>query len=221
MSHTQKSAYYQELKAAGVKLDKTYQQYTTEELGAAIEALRALPEYVQPEAFPPEPDVEQREELPGERVHTGFEEEPLFIDEEGKEWYQVEVRKPSFPKPRGRRVLTYIDTGTVTKVAQSGQYTETFEVAGEGKRQGEIKITLPSYQVGIYKSPIYPFKIHCYNGNEGFDLEEVELYYGAADLVPEGVKRIYIENDLCYDIPTTVRAIQAEYRRNQLNNKGA
>ena len=83
-------------------------------------------------------------------------------------------------------------------------------------KPAEVKITLPSYQVGIYKDPRFPFKIHCYNGREGFNLFEVQRYYGGAELVPEECKRVYIENDLCYDVRTVIRAIQSEHRQLQL-----
>jgi len=157
------------------------------------------------------------DELPGQRLNQVGEDEPLFTDELGRTWYQVEVLKPAMPKPRGRRVLTYIDTGVEQQSTKAGEYVETFEVAGSGPgRTAEIKITLPSYQVGIYKDPRFPFKIHTYNGNQGFDLYEVQNFYGGAELVPAECKRIYVENDLCYDIRTVVRAIETEYRQQQL-----
>jgi hypothetical protein len=159
-------------------------------------------------------------EMPGQRLNTQAKDEVIRVDENGRQWLQEEVRKPAYPKPRGRRVLKYIDTGVEKQAAQNGEYVETFEVAGN--RAGvpaEVKITLPSYQVGIYKDPRLPFKVHCYNGNEGFDMADVENYYGGVELVPEKVKRIYIENDLCYDIRSVVRAISDEHRHLQLTGK--
>jgi hypothetical protein len=82
-----------------------------------------------------------------------------------------------------------------------------------------VKITLPSYQVGIYKDPRFPFKIHTYNGREGFNLFEVEHYYGGSELVPATCKRVYIENDLCYDVRSVIQSIQNEYRQLQLMGK--
>jgi hypothetical protein len=103
-----------------------------------------------------------------------------------------------------------METGVRTETVQAGEYVETFEVAGnEVSRPAEVKITLPSYQVGIYTDPRFPFKIHCYDGREGFDFAEVQAYYGGSALVPDSCKRIYIENDLCYDIRSVVRTIQA------------
>jgi hypothetical protein len=61
--------------------------------------------------------------------------------------------------------------------------------------------------------------VHVYNDKQGFDLFEVQKYYGGAELVPTEIKRIYVENVLCYDIRTTVRAIQSEFRQLQLQQK--
>jgi hypothetical protein len=84
----------------------------------------------------------------------------------------------------------------------------------------EARITMPSYQVGIYIDPRFKhFKIHTYQGNNGFDLHDVHDFFGGAELVPEDIKRIYVENDLCYDIRSVVRSISSEFRRLQLMGK--
>jgi len=159
-------------------------------------------------------------EMAGERLNTQPDEEPIRVDDEGRVWFQEEIRKPAYPKPRGRRVLTYLDPGVEQQSIRVGDYVETFEVAGTGQpRTAEVRITLPSYQVGCYRDPRFPFKVHTYNGAQGFDLFEVQDYYGGAELVPGDVKRIYIENVLCYDIRTVVRAIETEYRTLQLAGK--
>jgi hypothetical protein len=159
-------------------------------------------------------------ELPGQRQNSKAEDEPIRIDEQGRVWYQEEVLKPAFPKPRGRRVLKYMESGSRVETVKNGDYVESFEVAGdEVLRSAEIKITLPSFQVGVYKDPRFPFKIHTYSGNQGFDLFEVQDYYGGSEMVPNEVKRVYVENVLCYDIRSTVRAIQTEYRQLQLARK--
>lgn len=159
-------------------------------------------------------------ELPGQRLNTHKPDDVIRVDEFGRKWHQEEVRKPAYPKPRGRRILKYMETGVRTETVQAGDYVETFEVAGnEASRPAEVKITLPSYQVGIYTDPRFPFKIHCYDGREGFDFEEVRAYYGGAELVPDSCKRIYVENELCYDIRSVVRTIQAEHRHLQLTGK--
>lgn len=168
----------------------------------------------------PQPRAADPNEMPGQRLNTKAEDEPIRVDEQGRLWFQEEVRKPAYPKPRGRRVLKYLDTGVRTETVQNGEYVETFEVAGQGEaRPAEVKITLPSYQVGIYKDPRFPFKIHTYDGRSGFDLFEVQKYYGGSELVPPSIKRVYIENDLCYEIRSTIQTIQAEHRQLQLTGR--
>lgn len=254
MSHEDKSALYQELKAAGVQFDKHYRDYTTEELAAAVDRLHSLqaeeagetepamswdefqeataPDTVTlPDNYPlPEgppssgppmeallPEKRQPYGSPdteaGLRLNTAAEGEVIRVDENGFEWYQDEVRKPAMPTPRRRRVLHYTDPGTKVETVLNGQYIETFEVAGDGRRESEVKITLPSFQVGIYKDPRFPFRIHIYNEVRGFDLFEVQNFYGGADMVPTEINRMYVETVLCYDIRTTIRAIEAEARR--------
>ena len=229
---SQKSELYNQLKNSGKPLSTSYALYTVDQLEAEL-AFHGVP---QPEVAADRRDdtVEMEpvqkpsipvakadpEELPGQRLNTQDKDEPIRVDEQGRLWYQEEVAKPSYPKPRGRRVLKYIETGVETKSVKNGEYVETFEVAGVGAgRPAEVKITLPSYQVGIYKDPRFPFKIHCYGGREGFDLFEVQKYYGGSELVPEEIKRVYIENDLCYDVRTVIRAIQNEHRQMQLTGR--
>lgn len=161
------------------------------------------------------------EEFAGQRQNTNPNAlEPIRTDEQGRVWYQEEVLKPAYAKPRGRRVLQYNDSGVEKRTVKTGDFTESFEVAGTGPaRVSEVKITLPSYQVGIFKDPRFPFRVHTYAGNNGFDLFEVQEFYGGAELVPAEIKRIYVENVLCYDIRTTVRAIETEARQLQLQNR--
>jgi hypothetical protein len=234
-----KSDLYNQRKASGVPLTTSYAMYTIEQLQAELGSMpqteveevspvvdEPLPALELPDVeikqAPPRAPVAQAdpEEMPGQRLNTKPEDEPIRVDEQGRMWFQEEVRKPAYPKPRGRRVLKYLETGVETKTVQNGEYVETFEVAGVGAgKPAEVKITLPSYQVGIYKDPRFPFKIHTYNGRDGFDLFEVQDYYGGAELVPEECKRVYIENDLCYDVRTVIRAIQNEHRQLQLTGR--
>ena len=160
-------------------------------------------------------------EMAGERLNSKAPEDIIFVDEQGRSWLQKEVLKPAFPRPRGRRVLRYNDPGVVKKTEKEGQYTETFEVAGDPRNAtpAEIKITLPSYQVGIYRDPRFPFKVVTYNGNSGFDRLEVEAYYGGAELVAPVAKRTYVENVLCYDMRSVIRAINEEFRQMQLSGR--
>lgn len=175
-------------------------------------------EKVDPVATPaPAPAPSQRDLMAGRDTN----EEVVRVDEEGRQWLQEEVLKPAFPKPRGRRVLRYNDPGVKKATAKDGDYTETFEVAGDPKNAtpSEIKITLPSYQVGIYRDKRFPFKVVTYNGKSGFDRQEVEAYYGGAELVPPTAKRTYVENVLCYDMRSVIRAINEEYRALQLSGR--
>jgi hypothetical protein len=234
-----KSELYAQLKARGTP-SKHYREYTVEELKSLLEAPPEAPrsyadvmqeleeEGIYGEPSPPEDDPGRNTlrsntpdpgELPGQRANRQGEG-PIRVDELGREWYQEEVRKPAYPKPRGRRVLTYLETGVKTETVKVGEYVETFEIAGQDPgRPAEIKITLPSYQVGIYKDPRFPFKVHTYNGRSGFDLFEVHEFYGGAELVPPTCKRIYIENDLCYDMRSVINTITAEHRQLLLTGK--
>lgn len=249
MSQAEKSAYYRELKEAGVAFSRPYREYTTDELRAAVLKLRAqqpqpepetpaeadwpMPDWNEPEPAPraePKPAPKQppapprtstpREQYAAQRAYQPNEEQPLRTDPEtGFIWYREEVQKPAFPKPRARRKLTYVDPGVKVQTAVADKFIESFEVAGNENRTGEVRITMPSYQVGVYKDPRYPFKIHVYNGTKGFDLFDVQKFYGGADLVPTDIKRMYVENDLCYDIRTVIRSIQSEYRDQQLGGQ--
>ena len=233
-----RSELWHSLKEAGLT-DRPYVNYKTPELQALYDQNIALSGVVNPELYPEVPVLEAAETrlaaapepptrysppvvvLPdtvaGLRTNTHSLDEPLRVDENGILWFQDEVRKPAFPKPRGRRVLKYDDPGVKTVKVKSGQFTESFEMPGDGVgRPSEARITMPSYQVGIYKDPRLPFKIAVYNDQRGFDLFEVQKYYGGRDLVPSDIKRVYIENVLCYDIRTVVRAIETEYRERVL-----
>lgn len=186
----------------------------------------APPPPVQQEAPKPEPKLPAQGLDPsvhaGVTLNTHTEDEPIKVDENGVAWYQIEVQKPGYAKPRGRRVLRSMDAGVVQQtITTSDGYTETFEIPGDPahKQQTETKVTLPSFQTGIFKAPGMPFKIHIYQGNRGFDWEDVNKYYGGPDLVPDTVKRTYVSSDLCYDLTTTIRAIQDEYRERVLKKE--
>lgn len=183
-----------------------------------------------PEAKPepkPKPEPEPKPVLIGgldPREHAGVqqnavaEDEVIEIDEHGNRWYQREVNKPGYAKPRGRRILRYEDPGVKIEHIKVGDYVETFEVAGDPKtaRPAEVKITLPSYQTGIYQPPNMPFRVHTYQGARGFNMRDVQKYYGGRDLVPSTIKRTYVSTDLCYDIQSTIRTIENEYRERVL-----
>lgn len=230
MSSHRKSQLFNQLKAAGLTPSTSYAKYTMQQMEAELEAAGIpIPPPEPPRVIDPpvldgpapvrasQPDPN---ELPGQRLNTNSLDEVIRVDEAGRKWHQEEVRKPAYPKPRGRRVLTYLDTGVRTETVKNGEYVETFEVSGEqAERPAEVKITLPSYQVGIYTDPRFPFKVHCYDGRLGFDFNEVQNYFGGSELVPEECKRVYIENELCYEIRSVVRAIQNIHRQLQLTGK--
>ena len=219
MSRQTKSELYGFLKESGYKFDKHYREYNLDELReeCAKYPSEGNPLYkafkpdapeenavgiVEAQAETPVPSVMaeipvrsiDENEMAGQRLNTHTGDEPLRIDENGLVWYQEEVR--------------------------AGQFTESFEVPGDQKGvSSEIKITLPSYQVGIYRDPRFPFKIHVYNDVRGFDFFEVNDFYAGSDLVPETIKRSYVDNVLCYDIRTVVRAIEEEHRQLQLTGR--
>lgn len=170
---------------------------------------------------PPRANAPAPDEMAGARLNTKDAEDVIRIDDQGRHWLQEEVQKPAYPRPRGRRVLNYRDPGIRQETVKTGEYTETFEIAGDPRNAtpSQVKITLPSYQVGIYRDRRFPFKVVTYNGNQGFDRLEVEAYYGGADLVPATVKRKYVENVLCYDMRSVIQTIQTEYRQLQLAGK--
>lgn len=168
-------------------------------------------------ALPTEPDPD---EFAGQHLNTRQPDEIIRVDDQGRRWIQNEIRKPATPQPRGRRVLEYTNTGTETQTVKLEDGTvESFEVAGRGTSKAQVKITLPSYQVGIYRDPRFPFKIYTYGGVNGFDLFEVQEFYGGPELVPASIKRMYVSNVLCYDVRTTVQAIEAEARQLALQGR--
>lgn len=155
---------------------------------------------------------------PAERAGLTFnshgKDDPVRVDGQGRVWYQDEILKPAIPKPRMRRVVRTTTQGAVMKERRNadGTLDESFEVAGGESRQMEIKVTLPSWQVGIYKDPRMPFKIHQYNGLRGFDFNEIVIFYGGIDLVPGTIKRTYVGGDLCFDIKSTRETMNKEHR---------
>ena len=174
----------------------------------------------QPVAPPPSttPALDPNEHA-GVTLNTHAPDEVLEVDEYGNEWYQREVGKPGYAKPRGRRVLRYDDSGTkTTTVVGPDGYTETFEVSGDpnNSHPSEVKITLPSYQVGIYKAPNLPFRICTYKGARGFHWDDINAYFGGQSLVPAYIKRIYVSTTLCYDMQSVITTIEALYRERVL-----
>ena len=160
--------------------------------------------------------------LPAERAGLTFNthkpDDPLRVDFDGRVWFQDEVMKPAIPKRRMVRAVRYQDTGvkTVERRTEDGHLDERFEVSGDQAREMEVKITLPSWQVGIYKDPRLPFRVHVYNGVRGFSWSDIVIHYGGMDLVPSTIKRLYVGQDLCFDIRSTRETMEREYRDLQL-----
>jgi hypothetical protein len=195
-------------------------------LAAVVMAPQPVAAAPAPQPAPPPPAPKPNDfdplEHAGVTMNTHAPDEPVRIDEAGNQWFRNEVNKPGYAKARGRRVLRAMDSGTVMQTIKTKDgYTESFEIPGDPKnaRPIEIKVTLPSFQTGIYKAPGMPFKIHTYQGVRGFDWEDVNAYYGAPDLVPSTIKHCYVSSDLCYDIATTIRAIEDEYRERVLKRE--
>lgn len=185
----------------------------------AAEPVRAAAEKINAPKPSDRPKLDPNEHA-GVTLNSHAGGQVLEVDEYGNQWFQKEVAKPAFPKPRGRRVLRYQDPGVTKEQIKVGEYVEEFEVAGDGSnsRPAEIKVTLPSYQTGIYKPPNMPFRVHTYQGARGFNLFDVQEFYGGVDLVPAEIKRCYVSTDLCYDISSTIRAIENEYRERVLKS---
>ena len=163
-------------------------------------------------------------DLPSRRAGLTFNshgpDDVLRVSSDGKVWYKDEVPKPAIPMPRMRRKVRYVNTGTkkVERRLADGHLDESFEVAGDGHEEAEIKITLPSSQVGIYYDPRLPFRVHVYNGRRGFDYTDVLRFYGGLDLVPVELQetQVYVGDDLCYDINKTRAVMERELRDKQL-----
>ncbi|UQT01730.1 hypothetical protein SEA_MORRILL_45 [Microbacterium phage Morrill] len=163
-------------------------------------------------------------DLPSRRAGLTFNthgpDDPLRVDSQGKVWYRDEVPKPAIPLPRMRRKVKYVNPGvkTVERRLPDGHLDESFEVAGDGHEEAEIKITLPSSQVGIYYDPRLPFRVHVYNGRRGFDYMDIIRFYGGDLLVPEDIKKatLYVDGDLCFDIIKTRTIMERELREARL-----
>jgi hypothetical protein len=167
------------------------------------------------------PDVPRRDEpdaIAGLRIRTHGRNDPLRVDSLGRVWYQDEVRKPATPRPRARSVLNFRDQGskTIEIRNQLGLLEESFEVAGDAPQDMRVKVTLPSWQVGIYQDPRLPWRVHVYNNIRGFDRLDVVEYFGGMDHVPASIKVLYVGSDLCYDIISARETLEAIAREQAL-----
>lgn len=142
----------------------------------------------------------------------------LRIDSRGRVWYRDEVMKPAIPKKRMVRKVKTVTANveTINTYRPDGGIDETFEIAGDEQSEIEIKISMPTSQVGIYIDPRMPFKIHQYGTRRAFDYEEVMNYFGGRDLVPSTVQTVYVDIDLCYTIESVRETIDRMYRETVL-----
>lgn len=154
----------------------------------------------------------------GLTFNTHGPDDVLRVDSQGRVWYKDEVPKPAIPLPRMRRKVRTLTSNVETKSTfyPDGRLNETFEVAGQEQHEMEVKVTLPSSQVGVYYDPRLPFRVHVYNGRRGFDRMDVLRFYGGLDLVPSTVATLYVGDDLCYDINKTRDTMERELREKQL-----
>lgn len=217
MAAKDKSELYRELKEAGYEFKKHYREYTIKEL-EDISATELSAGYGLDDL---ERDLlegnraQDPNELPTQR--RGHEDEIIRVDEAGNEWYQEEIIKEGSAKPRGYRIhreLTAdVEEVKITDTDQFGTtYTETIEVAGSKQRPMEARVGIPTWQVGIYRSPQFRFaRIVKYRDRVGFLREDIDTYFGGEDVIPEGVKRIHVGNLICYDMKSVTTAIQREH----------
>ena len=240
MTQAERKAVWDRLVNSGWAPAKHYREYTQADLEYELrkrEISGAAPQPQSeetgpaPEDFRFQADVDALREtpadtVPGLRLNTHGDEKPLRIDEDGKVWYKDEITKASYPKERGKRVIEYIDPGVKTQVVRdsNGSIVESFEMPGDQHRISQAKISLPAYQIGLYRDPTLLgefFKIHVYQENRGFDPFDVEKFFGGRHQIPATCKRKYVDTVLCYDIDSVLQAIQDEYRENLKNQQGA
>jgi len=167
------------------------------------------------------PGVPRRDEadtIAGTRINTHGPNDPVRVDSRGRAWFRDEVQKPSTPQPRARRVLHVREPGTKTIEQRNkfGILEESFEVAGDDVHDLQVKVTLPPWQVGVFKDPSHPFRIHTYGGAYGYDRLDVTQYYGGMLHVPSSCRYVYVGGDLCFQIASVRDTIETEYRERTL-----
>ena len=237
MTQAERKALWDELKEAGFTFTKHYRDYSIPELQESVEQVRQRtaararsvaenPEdelsfdFAQSEIqFQADIDIlreQPADRVPGLRTNTHAGEKPIRIDENGRVWLQDEIRKPSIPTERGKRVLDYVDPGVKTVHVRdgNGSIVESFEMPGDSKKISQARISLPAYQIGCFRDPALLgqfFKIHVYNEKMVFDFFDVERYFGGKHMIPQTVQREYTDTMLGFNIESVLQAIQDEY----------
>ncbi len=214
MASTTRSELWQALKAINYPFTKPYKDYTGPELEAIHKELLRKQE-ARTGVKGREKDVN---ELPTQRRSDDLE--AIRTDVNGRVIYQEEIQKSSLARPRGYRIFREIGTGVKEITIDAGEgYTETIEVPDGTRKPLEVKVGIPTWQVGIYRDTQFPFRIVEYRSARGFFRQDVEEFFGGADVLPEGVNTIYVGNLLCYPIREVVVAINREF--NQLQKRGS
>lgn len=214
MASTSRSELWQALKAINYPFTKKYAEYTVDELEAIHQQLLKQAEAKTGVVG----RAKDQSEVPTQR--RADELTPIRTDETGRIWFQEEIQKSSLAKPRGYRVFREMGTGVKLETIDSGDgYTETIEVPDGTRKPLEVKVGIPTWQVGIYKDPQFPFRIVEYRTARGFYRQDVEEFFGGPDVLPENIKTSYVGNLLCYPIRDVVIAINREY--NMLQKRGS
>lgn len=214
MAATSRSELWQALKAINYPFPKKYAEYTADELEAIHEGLLRQAEAKTGITG----RAKDQDEVPTQRRSDDLE--PIRTDATGRIWFQEEIQKSSLAKPRGYRVFREVGSGVKLETIDDGQgYTETIEVADGSRKPLEVKVGIPTWQVGIYKDPQFPFRVVEYRSARGFFRQDVEEFFGGADVLPENVSTTYVGNLLCYPIRDVVVAINREY--NMLQKRGS
>lgn len=216
-----KSDAWRILKSAGVPLEKKFVQYKLTELYDILEQHGLLPDEPQtiaPQSPPPPPP--KVEEAPPDlrsvpRPAPAPRTRPENMDEYGRVWLQKEVHPlpagAARPRRRFHRDLRGVRPESEVvqdRLNSSGTY-ETMDIPGEEMVATTITVTEPAYRTGLYIDPSFPWKVHTYDGAEGFDYEDVNNWFGGnSGDVPAEINRIYIKNMLCYDKSSLIRWIK-------------
>lgn len=214
MAATTRSELWQTLKSIGYPFSKPYKDYTADELEAIHNELLARASATTGVVG----RGKDQDEVPTQRRTDDLQ--PIRTDAAGRVWFQEEIVKSSLAKPRGYRVFREVGTGVKLETIDDGNgYTETIEVPDGSRKPLEVKVGIPTWQVGIYKDPQFPFRVVEYRSARGFYRSDVEEFFGGADVLPENVKTSYVGNLMCYPIREVVVAINREF--NQLQKRGS